>query len=136
MDEQVQAGWYPDPVGDHDLRWWDGSAWTETVRTGLAQTTAPLARQGVPAEENVVWQRGRETFTTHRAVLFEGRQQVDVPWWAVRGAVVRGADVVLTIGYPGYSDRAERRIKGVPDAPEVAALALVWARRHHRAVAG
>lgn len=23
------AGWYPDPAGTDQLRWWNGSAWTE-----------------------------------------------------------------------------------------------------------
>lgn len=22
-------GWFPDPLGAHRLRWWDGTAWTE-----------------------------------------------------------------------------------------------------------
>lgn len=26
-------GWYTDPAGRHPLRWWDGVAWTEEVRT-------------------------------------------------------------------------------------------------------
>lgn len=130
-----EPGWYADPVGDYDLRWWDGTAWTEAVRTGPFQGTAALAEVPVPEQEAVVWQRGLEVFTTHRAVLREGRAQVDIPWWAVRGVEVRAGDVVLMIGYPGYTDKAERRLKAVPHAPDVAALALVWARRHHRAQA-
>jgi len=27
-------GWYPDPQGRHEMRWWDGFAWTEHVSTG------------------------------------------------------------------------------------------------------
>ncbi|MGH9267625.1 MAG: phospholipid scramblase-related protein [Acidimicrobiales bacterium] len=26
--------WYPDPAGRHELRWWDGRAWTERVSSG------------------------------------------------------------------------------------------------------
>lgn len=25
-------GWYPDPTGSPQTRWWDGSAWTEQTR--------------------------------------------------------------------------------------------------------
>ncbi|MGZ4437660.1 MAG: DUF2510 domain-containing protein [Nocardioidaceae bacterium] len=129
---QPHPGWYADPLGDHDVRWWDGSAWTDTVRTGPFQGTASLTPVPVPREETVLWHRGDELLTTHRAVLREGRRPVDVPWWAVRGVDVRGTDLVLLIGYPGYTDKTERRIKGLANAPELAALALAWARRHHR----
>lgn len=25
------GAWYPDPSGRHELRWWDGTRWTDTV---------------------------------------------------------------------------------------------------------
>lgn len=31
-DDSPRAGWYRDPAGGDDLRWWDGSRWTEAVR--------------------------------------------------------------------------------------------------------
>jgi hypothetical protein len=30
------AGWYRDPTGKHQVRWWDGTAWTERVADGPA----------------------------------------------------------------------------------------------------
>lgn len=27
-----RPGWYPDPTGDHRLRWWDGTDWTDHRR--------------------------------------------------------------------------------------------------------
>jgi hypothetical protein len=33
--------WAPDPHGRHDLRYWDGSVWTDHVSTGGVQTTDP-----------------------------------------------------------------------------------------------
>ena len=27
-------GWYPDPSGEHELRYWDGTAWTSLVASG------------------------------------------------------------------------------------------------------
>ena len=35
-------GWYPDHTGALGLRWWDGSAWTESTRTA-AEVSAPGA---------------------------------------------------------------------------------------------
>lgn len=29
--EQIEAGWYPDPDGEHHLRYHDGLAWTGHV---------------------------------------------------------------------------------------------------------
>ena len=40
----VPAGWYADPAGRFDLRYWDGGAWTEHVsRAGQQYTDSPTA---------------------------------------------------------------------------------------------
>jgi uncharacterized protein YxjI len=43
----VAAGWYPDPSGRHEQRYWDGTGWTEQVASRGAQSADPL--QGPPA---------------------------------------------------------------------------------------
>lgn len=35
----VPANWYPDPSKRYELRYWNGSAWTEHVATGGVQST-------------------------------------------------------------------------------------------------
>lgn len=40
----VPAGWYADPAGRFELRYWDGNTWTEHVsRAGQQFTDAPVA---------------------------------------------------------------------------------------------
>jgi hypothetical protein len=40
----VPAGWYADPSGRYELRYWDGAAWTEHVsRAGQQYTDPPVA---------------------------------------------------------------------------------------------
>jgi hypothetical protein len=40
----VPAGWYADPAGRYELRYWDGGAWTEHVsRAGQQYTDPPVA---------------------------------------------------------------------------------------------
>ena len=40
----VPAGWYADPAGRYELRYWDGTAWTEHVsRAGQQYTDPPVA---------------------------------------------------------------------------------------------
>ena len=40
----VPAGWYTDPAGRYELRYWDGNAWTEHVsRSGQQYTDPPVA---------------------------------------------------------------------------------------------
>ena len=36
------AAWHPDPLGRHELRWWDGSRWTEHVADGGETSTDPV----------------------------------------------------------------------------------------------
>jgi len=43
-DAAVPAGWYADPSGRFELRYWDGAAWTEHVsRAGQQFTDPPVA---------------------------------------------------------------------------------------------
>ncbi|MBT4984514.1 MAG: DUF2510 domain-containing protein [Ilumatobacter sp.] len=40
----MPAGWYADPSGRYELRYWDGNAWTEHVsRAGQQFTDPPVA---------------------------------------------------------------------------------------------
>lgn len=42
VDAPQPAGWHADPRGRHELRYWDGSAWTEHVSDGGVQATDPV----------------------------------------------------------------------------------------------
>lgn len=55
------AAWHPDPTGRHELRYWDGTQWTEHVSDAGVQSTAPLTppeepgmHAGAAAEEQQV----------------------------------------------------------------------------------
>ena len=39
---QVAPGWYADPAGRHQSRWWDGTAWTANVADNGATSTDPV----------------------------------------------------------------------------------------------
>lgn len=41
MSESLLAGWFPDPFGRHEMRYWDGSLWTEHVATQGDQALDP-----------------------------------------------------------------------------------------------
>jgi uncharacterized protein YxjI len=41
------ANWYPDPKGRHQLRYWDGTNWTEHVSTNGVTGTDPLEPRGL-----------------------------------------------------------------------------------------
>lgn len=38
------AGWYADPSGRHEFRWWNGTQWTDAVSTAGVQATDPVGR--------------------------------------------------------------------------------------------
>lgn len=41
-----QPGWHPDPWGQHALRWWDGSQWTDQVHDDATPMAAQNAAPG------------------------------------------------------------------------------------------
>jgi len=47
MSKRTQE-WLPDPEGRHQLRWWDGTAWTEHVFDQGQQAIAPLSDSTTP----------------------------------------------------------------------------------------
>jgi hypothetical protein len=42
------AGWLPDPMGTHQVRYWDGARWTEHVSDGGTTTVDPLPADAPP----------------------------------------------------------------------------------------
>ncbi len=137
-------GLYPDPNGDWELRFWDGQAWTEHVRTRAFVGTAPLEPPVVPDIEQTVWGDGRHLLTTHRWFPKEhtGSAPVQIPLWSVADVEVRvtgGASlagvgsVVAVVDYPGYTDRRHWVAPGVSDVHRVAAYVRLWANRNRRA---
>lgn len=51
-DKPPLFGWYPDPDGRHELRFWDGRMWSEHVRDGETASDDPLPAWSAP------WQAG------------------------------------------------------------------------------
>ena len=49
----VPAGWYPDPLGHPQLRWWNGEGWTEQV----SAAPEPLIMQ----QSNFSWKNEEQT---------------------------------------------------------------------------
>jgi uncharacterized protein (AIM24 family) len=45
----TNASWQPDPSGQFELRYWDGTAWTEHVSTQGVQSTSPYDPAAAPA---------------------------------------------------------------------------------------
>ncbi len=49
MTGQAPANWYPDPYGQHELRYWDGGRWTQQVASrGRQEMDPPVDGSSVP----------------------------------------------------------------------------------------
>ncbi len=46
------AAWHPDPTGRHELRYWDGTQWTEHVSDGGVQSVSPLTPPEEPTAQS------------------------------------------------------------------------------------
>ncbi|MGW6498100.1 DUF2510 domain-containing protein [Nonomuraea angiospora] len=48
MTTQTPAGWYPDPYGEPQLRWWDGTQWTDALHAQQPGPGAPPQQPSGP----------------------------------------------------------------------------------------
>lgn len=97
-DTQVRAGWYPDPLGAPQLRWWDGHSWTTHISTARAQ---PQVRSTAPtgfAEPDESPRRAR-----HRADPASEGTLPPVPTQLANGqsALPAGTGAVPELGWAG-----------------------------------
>ena len=79
-------GWHPDPSGDYEVRYWDGSTWTDAVANAGQSFTDPLTEPVLPEAEQVLWQHGSHQLSTHRAWVFDAsikREIQEIPLWSV-----------------------------------------------------
>ena len=53
----VPAGWYPDPAGSPNSRWWDGVQWTDSMQQPYSPgvVTTPRAAEGTPVYNLWIW---------------------------------------------------------------------------------
>jgi hypothetical protein len=65
-------GWQPDPTGRFQVRYWDGSAWTEHVSTNGVQQVDPLAGVPVAGAAPVRAVRARVVWPMHTKLLVLG----------------------------------------------------------------
>ncbi len=59
---RVPAGWYPDPLGLPQLRWWDNHSWTEHVSDARQpMMSTPVAAPTMYADDELPTRRGRRS---------------------------------------------------------------------------
>jgi hypothetical protein len=88
IDAPTPAGWYRDPSGVAELRYFDGSQWTEHVTIDGRQTTAPMEGGSYGA------------FTMRRGAQW--RSEEEKPLEVVTDRGVLGRFLPMVDGVPGY----------------------------------
>ena len=74
MPQQWPPGWFPDPTGRHDHRWWDGAAWTAHVADAGQAGSDPLPDGGAPTAP-VTGPAGTGTAAAVPAMRPQGRRE-------------------------------------------------------------
>jgi hypothetical protein len=141
-------GWYPDPTGDYEHRYWEGAGWTDRVSSYGEEFVDPPGEPELPAHERALWAHDGNALSTHRAWIEDGfvRGRVkELALWMIEGVEVtinsgqrlKGTGrVALKVAYPGYTGRTHWVMTGVPGPREVAALFRKWANRNRRQLRG
>lgn len=84
------AGWFPDPSGKHEHRYWDGEAWTEHVATNGVQAVDPPGPPPPPDAQPVA----------------------NAPATPREGGVLDRVDRFADFGDAGGADQIKRQVEG------------------------
>jgi hypothetical protein len=77
-------GWFPDPSGTGQLRWWDGYQWTDTTQPATTVEPSPPASATGATRSNVVVGAGWALIAAGAAVVVGSF----LPWVVVRAPFV------------------------------------------------
>jgi hypothetical protein len=120
----VPAGWYTDPAGRHEYRYWDGTGWKPEVSDGGITAVDPLGSPPPPqrpAEPSPV------TDSAAPAVARRGRRKWAVPVAAIAAAAVLGLIAGLVIWAPWKSPPLLRPAGLVAGPSTTSSAAFRWA---------
>ena len=81
MNDQVPAGWYPEPIYGVGQRYWDGIRWTEHVFVSGQQYTSPIDRVTIGPETEAV-ERPK------KIIYWSNLLRIRTWWFAFTSAVV------------------------------------------------
>lgn len=90
------AAWHPDPTGRHELRYWDGSQWTEHVSDNGVQSTSPVDGSSDAGGA------GGGSDQTQVAAQPQQAQQPDQQWGQQQPAQQYGQQPAQQYGQQGY----------------------------------
>ena len=79
MDDKdfgVPAGWYPDPLGLPQLRWWDAQAWTEHTSEARAPIVIQPSVRTTAADEHFPSRREQRERERRESGILEAERQV------------------------------------------------------------
>lgn len=78
--KQPPAGWYPDPAGSGDERYWDGGTWSQVTRPTGGLHTAPGQPQAQPY--------GQQPYGPAHGVANHGFGRLAGWWWRVLASIL------------------------------------------------
>jgi hypothetical protein len=110
----LAPGWFPDPTGRHEFRWWTGAAWGDQVADhgqssvdGMQSPVPPVAVAA--ASPPPVYQQpgGYQQALPYARATAPASAGAAVGWGTLAGAAVAGLSVVLNwLDAPGSSGNA------------------------------
>lgn len=121
---RVPAGWYPDPLGLPQLRWWDNHAWTEHV-SDARQPMMPTqpARPTIFADDELPSRRSRRSDDSTE----DSTAAVVPPIEQPTAAVLRQLAPPTADDAPALVEPSAPSVPSVPAAPSVPAVAAAAA---------
>jgi hypothetical protein len=89
------AGWYPDPSAQADLRWWDGTRWTEQTRAETDPSITATPATGTPrpsAQPTMLRKSAQSGITWWRRASWRKRAAVGFAGFMVMGGIGNAID--------------------------------------------